>query len=192
LETQQILRLQRLAGNAAVCGLLSRAGATVQRDTELERGQKFARKATARALIPGIAAKVVAGLKNHVQLGTPVNGGAIDRAHPQGLHVYTGGNLPGDATVLKTKGSKSGVHQIKWRWGTQGTGKESTMFPQWMPLNHALALMALHYPTDGAVVSPALTNEELAAKSKVIKYVSLGHTINLGKAGETVYPKMGG
>ncbi|GAA1358428.1 eCIS core domain-containing protein [Streptomyces beijiangensis] len=185
------------------------APAYVQRATDDERRAGQHRKAMAAGdppkAIAELAAMVPAGLSDHIYRGVPVAGGQTAANAATGLHGYDNGSLPNNVIAVRTEGSVNKVHELHWKVGQNGTEKQSTMLPSWMPKNHGLALIALQFYPPGTVggsdankaaldltvnKSEAVRNGETKplTAADIRTYIQRGLAINLNKAGETVYP----
>jgi hypothetical protein len=187
-----LVQLQRTVGNQAVTHMLNPARpAAVQRKKDQEaRGEKQQRVTLSRRVINQLKDKLRTDLSDHVYKGKPFKK-AVDKDDPQGLHAYTNGALANDMEAVGTHGSTGRVHSLTWKYRNKQATKDSTMFPKWMPGAHINTLIALNYADDTDVVKEVIELADLpTSKAEVLKHISHGQTIKLGKSGETVYPEM--
>lgn len=161
--------------------------------TEEERGEKHKRVAKSKEAIGLLKGSLKANLVAHVFKAKKANGGEPDHDDPSGLHAYTGGSLPAGISGEVIAGSAGQVHRLRWNWNDSETTKESTMFPVWMPADHAKSLIALRYLNNEEVVvsppDPSLGDRGISTED-VKTYIQHGQDINIGKSGDTVYPVM--
>ena len=153
-------------------------GEVIQQKTEAERSDKHQRIAKAKTEIAGKT--ITDKLKNHMFRGQPTKDTeAFSANKATGMHAYTDGDFPtrdddgeNHTVDAEVQGNPNKVHTINWRWSTSSSDdrKSSTMFPQWMPAQHVIALVA------GGLAS------------KTDKYIKHGLKFKVEKKGGTAYP----
>lgn len=158
---------------------------TMQLKTDEERAAKHQRIALAKTEIAGKS--IDSNLEKHLFEGHPTVGD-FNVNSPTGLHAYTDGSFPpknykvkkgrvetNETTnvVSESSGNPNKIHTINWKWDKSGDDvdlKSSTMFPQNMPKQHVIALVA------GGLTS------------KTDEYIKHGMTFGIEKKGGTAYP----
>lgn len=158
---------------------------TMQLKTDEERADKHQRIALAKTEIAGKS--IPSKLEKHLFEGHP-NEGAFNVNKPTGLHAYTNEGFPTKeyevdegrgkkkkettGIVPTVSGNPNKIHTLDWKWDKSTTGelKASTMFPQKMPKEHVIALIAGGLSTT--------TNE----------YIKHGMKFSVEKKGDTAYP----
>ncbi|TSJ44928.1 EndoU domain-containing protein [Fluviicola chungangensis] len=158
---------------------------TMQLKTDEERAAKHQRIALAKTEIAGKS--IDSNLEKHLFEGHPTVGD-FDVHSPTGLHAYTDGRFPTKNYKVKrgrvetnettnvvstVSGNPNKIHTIDWKWDKSGDDidlKSSTMFPQNMPKQHVIALVA------GGLTS------------KTDEYIKHGMTFGIEKKGGTAYP----
>lgn len=158
---------------------------------EKQRGDKFRRKAHAAETINELKDKVKPSLQGHIFDALPTGGGQIDPSNPTGLHAYaTDGALPGNVIRVGTRGARTRIHELTWRFtGVNTPIKTSTMFPDWMGKDHVNTLIALAYRNDPQICAAGIDDTKIH-KIGTEEYIKRGLSIRLHKAGNTVYPLM--
>jgi hypothetical protein len=184
LSRRDVMELQRFMGNQAIGQIIQR------KKTVEERAAKHRGRYAASTAIEELSGKLKSKLVKHIFDAWKSDGTEpAENAAPTGLHAYKAGNLPEKVTQVGVTGSTGQVHVLTWRWGTNATPKQSTMFPIWMSEDKVKTLIALKYSQDSDVMA---TTVDLAAKgitaSTVKKSIQQGQDIRIGKSGDTVYP----
>jgi hypothetical protein len=132
---------------------------------------------------------------NHIFLGQPLDGSAIDPAHPTGFHAYTDtGQAPAGVVIINTVGKPNKFHSVNWRYTTSGgaVSKASSMFPRNLPRTKVIALILMN-SLDAWVNAPdpfpPRTSTGKVVTSQMLSDVfGLSQAWSLHSPGDTVYP----